>query len=146
MAGKANKGAKQEKLTTADLKDLRKRLLDRKAELVDEINTILGQAHTSSDNRSAEVMDQASDSYDDELAMQLARNQMEQLLAIDEALKQMDEGIYGVCEGCGQFIGVKRLEAIPFAALCMDCKRRQEEEGGEEDEFERAGPSFTTIE
>jgi DnaK suppressor protein len=45
---------------------------------------------------------------------------------IDRALSRMDSGIYGVCERCGKRISVARLEALPFAALCIDCKSREE--------------------
>ena len=38
----------------------------------------------------------------------------------------MDAGSYGICERCGKKIGVARLEAVPFAALCIECKSREE--------------------
>jgi RNA polymerase-binding transcription factor DksA len=45
---------------------------------------------------------------------------------IDRALFRMDTGAYGVCERCGKKIAVARLEALPFAALCIECKSREE--------------------
>ncbi len=45
---------------------------------------------------------------------------------IDRALRRMDAGTYGTCERCGKRITVARLEALPFAALCIDCKSREE--------------------
>ena len=45
---------------------------------------------------------------------------------IDRALRRMDAGSYGICERCGKKIGVARLEALPFAALCIECKSREE--------------------
>ena len=45
---------------------------------------------------------------------------------IDRALYRMETGIYGVCERCGKRISVARLEALPSAALCIDCKSREE--------------------
>jgi RNA polymerase-binding protein DksA len=45
---------------------------------------------------------------------------------IDRALRRMDSGTYGVCERCGKKIAVARLEALPFAALCIECKSREE--------------------
>jgi RNA polymerase-binding transcription factor DksA len=45
---------------------------------------------------------------------------------IDRALFRMETGIYGVCERCSKRISVARLEALPFAALCIDCKSREE--------------------
>jgi DnaK suppressor protein len=43
---------------------------------------------------------------------------------VDHALRQMDAGTYGSCENCGREISVERLEAIPFARLCIDCKQK----------------------
>jgi len=45
---------------------------------------------------------------------------------IDRALRRMDTGRYGICERCGKKITVARLEALPFAALCIECKSREE--------------------
>ena len=45
---------------------------------------------------------------------------------IDAALSRMDTGTYGYCERCGKKIAVARLEALPFAALCIECKSREE--------------------
>jgi RNA polymerase-binding protein DksA len=45
---------------------------------------------------------------------------------IDRALRRMDTGHYGICERCGKKIAVARLEALPFAALCIECKSREE--------------------
>lgn len=46
-----------------------------------------------------------------------------QLQQIDEALARLDEGTYGTCPSCGRLIAPERLEALPWAALCIDCQR-----------------------
>ena len=45
------------------------------------------------------------------------------LAAIDKALAKIEDGTYGTCERCGKPIGAERLEALPYAELCIDCKR-----------------------
>ncbi len=45
---------------------------------------------------------------------------------IDRAIVRMNGDTYGVCERCGKKISVARLEALPYAALCIDCKSREE--------------------
>ena len=45
---------------------------------------------------------------------------------VGRALTKMDLGTYGACERCGQPIGLERLEALPWAILCIDCKRAGE--------------------
>jgi RNA polymerase-binding transcription factor len=46
------------------------------------------------------------------------------LLDVDRALVKMETGAYGACERCGQPIAVERLEAIPWATLCIACKQK----------------------
>ncbi|HLA92866.1 MAG TPA: TraR/DksA C4-type zinc finger protein [Actinomycetota bacterium] len=43
---------------------------------------------------------------------------------VDRALKKMDLGTYGICERCGNPVGMDRLEALPWAILCIDCARK----------------------
>lgn len=45
---------------------------------------------------------------------------------IDEAIARIEDGTYGICEDCGEEIGMKRLEARPVTTLCIDCKTLQE--------------------
>jgi DnaK suppressor protein len=52
----------------------------------------------------------------------------EKLLAIDEALKKVCEGTYGVCEECGDELGGGRLKAIPLAKSCVTCQSQMEKE------------------
>jgi RNA polymerase-binding protein DksA len=42
---------------------------------------------------------------------------------VEHALRRMDDGTYGTCERCGREIALERLEAVPFARLCIECKR-----------------------
>ena len=51
-----------------------------------------------------------------------------QLELVDEALARMDAGTFGVCVTCGQPIAAERLEALPWAARCIDCQRRAAKE------------------
>jgi RNA polymerase-binding protein DksA len=54
---------------------------------------------------------------------------------IDNALRRIESGKYGVCEDCGQRIPEARLKALPFAYLCVKCKEREEREGEAADPF-----------
>ena len=51
---------------------------------------------------------------------------IDEVQEIDEALRRIQEGTFGLCEACGQEIGAKRLRAIPDATLCMACKMAEE--------------------
>ncbi len=48
------------------------------------------------------------------------------IVELIEALKRIDEGIYGICEECGKAISEKRLQAAPAATLCIECKAEAE--------------------
>jgi DnaK suppressor protein len=45
---------------------------------------------------------------------------------VDRALTKMELGTYGTCERCGNQIGIERLEALPWAILCIECKQKGE--------------------
>lgn len=48
------------------------------------------------------------------------------IFKIQEALQRLDNGEYGICESCGEEIGIERLKARPVTTLCIDCKSTQE--------------------
>ena len=70
--------------------------------------------------------DTASATYDRELEQGLEEGAEELLGRIEAALRRIDDGTYGACENCGEPIGEERLEAMPWATLCIECKRREE--------------------
>jgi RNA polymerase-binding protein DksA len=70
--------------------------------------------------------DAATVTYDRELDQGLEESAEDVLVKIDAALKKIEDGTYGTCESCGEPIGEERLEAMPWATLCIDCKRREE--------------------
>jgi RNA polymerase-binding protein DksA len=77
----------------------------------------------TSDNHPAET---ASATLDREIDYTLEENSGQVLAALDAALKRIEEGSYGTCTNCGREIPVERLEAYPWASLCIDCKRKAE--------------------
>ena len=72
------------------------------------------------------LADTATVTYDRELGYTLEENSEHVLAEIDSALKRLDDGTFGVCTNCEQPIAVERLEARPWATLCIDCKRQRE--------------------
>ena len=60
-------------------------------------------------------------------AIQSSSNEVQQ---IDDALQRIRDGTYGVCEGCDDYIAKPRLDAMPWARLCVECQREEEEESG----------------
>ncbi len=76
-----------------------------------------------------DVVDAALDSVQDEISSQLAEVESRELAQIEKALRRMREGQYGVCEHCGCNIPLARLQALPYATLCINCQREAEREG-----------------
>jgi DnaK suppressor protein len=70
--------------------------------------------------------DAATLTFDREMDYSLEGNSGHVLAAIDEALKRIDEGTFGTCSRCGRPIAQERLEAMPYATKCIDCKRLEE--------------------
>lgn len=68
--------------------------------------------------------DRASDRIDGTLLNALSEASSRRLTLIDNALERIKNGKYGICMGCGQEIALGRLEAIPYAALCIDCQTK----------------------
>ncbi len=78
---------------------------------------------TAFDNHPA---DTATETYDRELDYTLEENSEHVLADIDAALERIAGGTYGTCTKCGKEIPQDRLEARPWATLCIDCQRKQE--------------------
>jgi RNA polymerase-binding protein DksA len=70
--------------------------------------------------------DTATVTYDRELDYTLEENAEHVLADIDAALQRIEEGTYGICTNCGRQISEERLEARPWATLCIDCQRERE--------------------
>ena len=72
------------------------------------------------------LADSATATLNREIDYTLEENSEHVLAAIEEALRRIDEGSFGTCARCGKPIAEERLEAIPYAIRCIDCKRLEE--------------------
>jgi len=80
-----------------------------------------------------DIVDFALDSVQDEISSKLAELESRELLRVEKALQRMEEGQYGICEGCGCSIPLARLTALPYATLCIKCQREAELEDRDDD-------------
>ena len=76
-----------------------------------------------------DLVDAALDSAQDEINSQLAEVESRELAQIENALERIRNGHYGVCEGCSNKIPLARLNALPYATLCIECQREAEKYG-----------------
>jgi DnaK suppressor protein len=77
-----------------------------------------------------DVVDAAYDSTQDEISSQLAEVESRELANIENALERMKAGKYGLCEVCNGKIPMARLNALPYATMCIECQRELERSGG----------------
>lgn len=121
-------------LKKAQLEEFRNMLLEWKERVYIELNKIesstLGKSQKDFagdlSGYSLHMADAGTDTFDQEFALNLASNQQEFLYQIDEALKRIEDNIYGVCESCQKPIPQKRLRALPFAKNCIKCQQQME--------------------
>jgi DnaK suppressor protein len=72
------------------------------------------------------MADTATETVDREIDFTLEETDGRLLAGIDAALARIEDGTYGTCVNCGAQIAPERLEAMPWATLCIDCKRKEE--------------------
>ncbi len=96
--------------------------------LKDMLETLIGQSRDSLDVMArevaafADVTDRATAESDRQLTLLMRERDRQLIGEIHEALARVDEGEYGICQECGEEIGMARLRAQPTATLCVHCK------------------------
>lgn len=109
---------------------LHQMLMGKRQEIIREIEGNLGQSLTEDQQRRLEsardVGDQALMDLDRELGISLMEMRNRRRQAIDESLNRLRDGTYGMCAECGIEISEKRLQAVPFAKLCVECQSKAE--------------------
>ena len=130
LAAKPKESAKEREARERRREALQQMLMRKRQEILKEIEGSLGQSLTEDQQRRLEsardVGDQALMDLDRELGISLMEMRNRRRQAIDEALTRLNEGTYGICAEFGVEISERRLEAVPFAKLCVECQAREE--------------------
>lgn len=119
-------------MTVIDVETFRRRLLEERQRLVAAIDYLHEENRGSLEEEAEEVpldnhlAETATVTLDREIDYTLEENASHVLAAIDAALERIDQGTYGICSTCGNPIPAERLQALPYASQCIDCKRRDE--------------------
>jgi DnaK suppressor protein len=103
-------------------------LLDRRHEIIHKLSEAQDQSKMNETDIAQDLADKAESSYTKEFLLSLSNAERDELLQIDAALKRIAQGEYGLCQSCQKEIGKKRLAAIPWTPLCIDCQERSESE------------------
>ncbi len=121
-------------MTTIDTARFRDALLEERGRVEHALATLRDEHPGSLDDEVEEggggadnhLAETASATLGREIDYTLGENSEAVLAEIDAALGRIEAGTYGTCTNCGNEIPVERLEAYPWASLCIDCKRRDE--------------------
>jgi DnaK suppressor protein len=83
---------------------------------------------TDSNEVFADPADRATAESDRSFTLRIRDRERRLIRKIQAALQRIDDGSYGICDDCGEEIGVPRLKARPVTKLCINCKSKQEED------------------
>jgi RNA polymerase-binding protein DksA len=108
---------KIEKMLIAQKKDIINALMSDKADMEEIADTL---------ESPKDPVDYASDDIDRTLIEVIGSNDLKRLKTIDAAITRIKQGKYGSCIKCGQAIPKTRLEALPYALMCVNCKEAEE--------------------
>ena len=121
-------------LSKEQIKQFRQLLITERVKLAEEIRAIAQETSKSPRDASGDLSgytlhmaDMAADTYERELSMNIVSSEQELLYQVDDALRRLDDGSFGLCQQCSQPITMSRLKAVPYASLCISCQRVKEQ-------------------
>jgi DnaK suppressor protein len=124
-----------DEMNSRTIKTLRKTLMERRAELERDLEHLEGELRDLSVDQEDErggvgnhFADDGSSLGEQERISTLGNDFREQIQMIDAAVERMDEGVYGICQRCGNPINEERLEVLPFVAYCISCQSHLEQQ------------------
>lgn len=109
------------------LQKFKSQLEDMKEKIHEDVEQTLTDM-TSQAGNVPDPNDRATIESERSFELRLRDRERKLMNKVEEALARIDEGEYGVCDGCSEEITIKRLEARPVAKFCIDCKTKQEQE------------------
>ena len=113
----------------ASFKLLRSRLESEQKRLNEELEQLVASSQPRDERREGSPFgkreEEATESFELEKRLAMEKSIKEQLVYIEQALHKFESGTYGLCDNCGKPIDPERLEALPQASLCLECKALQ---------------------
>jgi RNA polymerase-binding protein DksA len=124
----------KKKFSKSDLKNFKKIVLKKKEEVLSDLKHISDDTLRKSQKEASgdisgytyHMADVATDNYDREFSLGLASSERKSLYELDDALKRIEEGTFGICDDCKSSITKIRLKAVPSARLCIKCQQKRE--------------------
>lgn len=128
---KSAPAAKEKKEATIKLdkrgkEQVRRKLMEKKEAIISKLSRTVEESKEVETDIARDVADKAENSYTKEFLLSLSDTEREQLMHIDQALRSLEKGHYGICQLCGRPITKKRLEALPWSVYCLECQQKIE--------------------
>ncbi len=109
------------------MEEFRGTITKRMNDLISEARQQMGNM-TEVKETPADLTDQASEEMDRNFLLRIKDRERKLILKMREAIERIDAGTFGVCEVCGESIGMERLRARPVTTQCIECKTDMEEQ------------------
>ena len=107
-------------------KAYRDRLQLKKQQILEAYNKNKSYGKEADGEATQDIADKAANSYTKEFLFSLSNTERNLLQQVDAALVRIDGRRFGVCAACENDMNTKRLEAVPWARLCLPCQEKQE--------------------
>ena len=113
---------------TTNFDELRSRLQSEQKRLLEELEQLKANVRPAEERREGSPFgkreEEATESFEFEKRLALEKRIRDQLAEVEHALDKFEKGTYGLCDSCGKPIAIARLEALPYASLCVECKTK----------------------
>ncbi len=117
----------KDRLDRRSVKEVERFLKERYARLKESLRSVLASRYPPDDaRRSAASAAKAIETLRDEIQVAVMDSRSRELTQIETALERLGRREYGICDDCGEFIGLARLRALPFAERCTPCQSQAE--------------------
>ena len=118
---------------TTQFEQLRSRLESERKRLLGELEQLQSNVRPAEVRREGSPFgkreEEATESFELEKRLALEKQIIDHLADVEHALRKFEKGTYGLCDSCGQPIAPDRLEALPQASLCVNCKTKSAKGG-----------------
>ena len=115
-----------EKLDKKTVEHFRKILFKERERIIGDVKQMDESSKEMGTDGIQDIGDEAATIYNKQILLTLNENERMRLRELDEALDRIESGTYGVCEECGEPVGLKRLEVRPVAKYCVPCLTKLE--------------------
>lgn len=109
------------------LEQFHQKLLQKQQELMQAVARIEQDGRAADEEATQDIADKATNSYTKEFLFHQSNTERSQLQLVNDALTRLREGSYGECTTCGEELNLKRLDAVPWASMCISCQEKVEQ-------------------